>query len=130
VHIEGLAAERAATFARDRDELAEAATYLRRARGCYLRWGARAAVERVDQQLTALRRPVRPARLVDQLDLLAVVKAFQAVTGELDLDKVLATLLELLVQHAGAERGCLLLPDGDHLRVGALAEVEGDRIAV
>jgi predicted ATPase len=130
VHLEGLAAERAATFARDRDEFAEAATYLRRARGCSLRWGARGAVERVDQQLTALRRPARPSRLVDQLDLLAVVKAFQAVTGELDLDKVLATLLELLVQHAGAERGCLLLPDGDHLRVGARAEVDGDRIAV
>jgi PAS domain-containing protein len=51
----------------------------------------------------------------------------------LGLDRLVGVLLELLVQHSQADRGCLLLVDGTGpagLRLAAEAETERDRIRV
>src|SRR6202043_433983 len=44
-----------------------------------------------------------------QVDVGTVVKASQAVSGEIDLGKLIEMLLRIAVEHAGAERGLLLL---------------------
>jgi PAS domain S-box-containing protein len=44
-----------------------------------------------------------------QVDVGTVVKASQAVSGELELGKLIETLLRIAVEHAGAERGLLVL---------------------
>jgi GAF domain-containing protein len=62
-----------------------------------------------------------------------VVRAFQSISAELRLDRLVGVLLELLVQHSQADRGCLLLVDGTGpagLRLAAEAETERDRIRV
>jgi diguanylate cyclase (GGDEF)-like protein len=65
-----------------------------------------------------------------QLDVLAVVRATQTFSAELDLDRLVATMLELLVEHAGAERGCLLLTPGGEARLAAEAVVHPSGITV
>ncbi len=44
-----------------------------------------------------------------QVDVGTVVKASQAVSGEIELGKLIKTLLRIAVEHAGAERGLLIL---------------------
>src|SRR5262249_21191664 len=130
VHVEAIAAEVAGRFASQRGDRIDAVAYLSRAQTCYQRWGATGKAEQIAGTIAGLRPAERSARLVDQLDVLTVIRASQALTGEHDLDKILATLLELLVQHAGAERGCLLVPAPDGLRIAVEADVDGGRTAV
>ena len=46
---------------------------------------------------------------VAQLDVETVVKASQAVSGEIVLSKLIETLMRITIEHAGAERGLLIL---------------------
>ncbi len=44
------------------------------------------------------------------LDLASVIKAYQAISSEIVLDKLLANLMKILIENAGAQKGCLILP--------------------
>jgi PAS domain-containing protein len=130
VAVEALAAEAGGRHALDRGDHTEAVAYLRRARSCYARWGADAKVRAVERALAEASAPVRADHSLDQLDLLAVVRTFQAISAELGLDKLLVTLLSLLVRHARADHGALFLPDGRALRLAAVAHTEPGRVVV
>ena len=56
---------------------------------------------------------------VAQLDVETAIKASQAVSGEIVLENLIKTLMVIAVEHAGAERGVLILPRGDQLWVEA-----------
>ena len=51
------------------------------------------------------------------LDLISVVKACQAISSEIVLDKLLAKLMDIVVENAGAQRGVLILAKGNELTV-------------
>src|SRR5258705_65048 len=57
----------------------------------------------------------------EQLDVGTVVKASQAVSGEIELGKLIKSLLRIAVEHAGAERGLLILFPDDEPRIAAEA---------
>lgn len=130
LHIQAIAAEIGGRCGIAHADPVEALAYLRRARTCYARWGAHAKVDQLDKLLAGAPSPTRPAHPVDQLDLLNVVKAFQTISSVLDLDKLTATLLELLVHHTGAQRGYLLLNEEGALRLAAEARNDSDLVAV
>ncbi len=65
----------------------------------------------------------RPAGSLATLDLATVVKASQAISGEIVLDQLLRTLLATIVENAGAQFGLLILLKPDGLRV--VAEANG-----
>ena len=46
------------------------------------------------------------------------------------LEKLIDTLMRTAIEHAGAERGLLILPQGDELRIEAEATTCGDRVIV
>jgi PAS domain S-box-containing protein len=137
VNNEALAYERASAFYRARgfDQFAD--TYMRNARACYATWGADGKVRQLDElhpHLTQYDGRSDPTRTVEapveQLDLSAVLKVLQAVSGETDLEKLIGTVMRLSLEHAGAERGLLLLPQGSGYRVGAEASMGNDGITV
>ena len=66
------------------------------------------------------------ARTVAQLDFATVVKTSQAVSEELVLERLIERLMVIAVEHAGAERGLLLLPHSDELRIVAEAKAGHD----
>jgi len=137
IHNEALANELAARFyaARGFEKIAQA--YLRDARYGYLRWGAAGKVRQLDQLYPHLRGEeprsgptstiVAP---VEHLDLATVIKVSQAVSGEIVLEKLIDTLMRTAIEHAGAERGLLILPRGDELRIEAEATTSGDTVIV
>jgi PAS domain S-box-containing protein len=137
VHNEALANELAARFyaARGFDTIAQA--YLRKARYCYLRWGAAGKVRQLDELYPQLREeepiPGPTSTIgtpVEHLDLATVIKVSQAVSGEIVLEKLIDTLMRTAIEHAGAERGLLILPRGVEQWVGAEARTSGDTITV
>ena len=67
---------------------------------------------------------------VEQLDVGTVVKASQAVSSEIELGKLIETLLRIAVEHAGAGRGLLILLRGEELRIEAEATTGRGTIAV
>ena len=99
IHNEAVAYEVAARFyaARGFDKVADA--YLREARYCYLRWGADGKVRQLDQLYPHLTDgdPTRGATSTiaapaELLDLATVIKVSQAVSAEMDLDRLIETV--------------------------------------
>ncbi|WP_437594471.1 sensor histidine kinase [Sorangium sp. So ce1000] len=130
VHNEALAHEIASRFYRARGFDLIADTYLRAARVCYARWGADGKVEQIDQQHPHVwdTRPLAPTATFEarseQLDLLSVTKASQTVSGEIVLDKLLRTLLTVVLEQGGAQRACILLYQDERLSLEAEATLE------
>ena len=137
VHNEALANELAARFyaARGFEKIAYA--YLREARYWYLRWEATGKVRQLDELYPQLREeePVPGptstiGASVEHLDLATFIKVSQALSGEIVLEKLIDTLMRTVIEHAGAERGLLILPRGVEQRIEAEATTSGDTIIV
>src|SRR5258705_7307870 len=133
-----LAGELAARFYRLRSLDKVADTYLDEARDCYARWGAKAKVAQLDQghprvrqQAPLVLKPTIEAP-VEQFDLATVIKMSEAVAGEIVLEKLIEMLMVIAVEHAGADRGLLLLPRGSQYRIeaGATSGRDGVRVSL
>jgi GAF domain-containing protein len=59
------------------------------------------------------------------LETSTVLRAAQTLSGEIRLDEVLAKLLRLALEHAGAQKACMLLARDKRLYVEAVATVDG-----
>ena len=137
IHNEALAHELAARFYAARGFERIAQVYLRDARYGYLRWGADGKVRQLDQLHPHLREKERAptststiGASVEQLDLATVIKVSQTVSGEIVLEKLIDTLLRTAIEHAGAERGLLVMARGAEPRIAAEARIDGDTVAV
>jgi PAS domain S-box-containing protein len=136
VHNEAVAYEVAARFYLARGFKKIANAYLMEARYCYLRWGAAGKVRQLDELYPTLQGANEvPATStigapVEHLDLATVMKVSQAVTGEMVLERLIDTLMRAAIEHAGAERGLLILPQGAELRIQAEAITPGSSVNV
>jgi PAS domain S-box-containing protein len=137
VHHEALSNELAGYFylARGLERIATA--YLREARLGYSRWGADAKVRQLDQHHPGLGAdPGAPDATstfqtpVDQLDLATVIRVSEAISGEIVFEKLIDTLLRTAIEHAGAERGLLIIPHGDDQWIEAEAITGSDQVSV
>ncbi|XXY23466.1 AAA family ATPase [Sorangium sp. So ce216] len=130
VHDEALAYEIASRFYRARGFDLIAATYLREARAGYARWGADGKVKQIDQQNPRLCDAGTPAPAAtfgarsEEIDLLSVTKASQTLSSEIVLDKLLRTLLTVVLEQGGAQRACILLYQDERLSIEAEATLE------
>ncbi|HZO40824.1 MAG TPA: AAA family ATPase, partial [Methylomirabilota bacterium] len=137
VHHEALAHELAGRFYLPRGFETAGSAHLRHARACYALWGADGKVRQLDELYPHLRQsePAPDARgtigtPVEHLELATVLNVLQAVSGELVLDKLVETVLRTAIEHAGAERGLLLMPRGGDLSIHAEANTNGGFVTV
>ena len=82
------------------------------------------------EEQASLRPTTTIGTSVEQLDLGTVMKASHAVSGEIVLEKLIETLMVIAVEHAGAERGLLILPHGEEHRIAAEARTGRDGVDV
>ncbi len=128
LHEQALAYELASRAARagGLDTLAE--VYLSQARSAYRSWGAEGKVRQLEEGSPSARRHLpRTETFVashEALDMIAVVKASQAISGELSWERVTQRLLEVALEHSGASYGCLLFAREGDLLVAATARAE------
>lgn len=141
-HEEALACELTARFYLGQRRMNIAFGYLMDARYGYQRWGAVAKVKHLDEQYSPLMARKIETRNTSTtfialpvfsttstgsasagvLDLTSVVKASQALSSEIVLEKLLSKLIRILIENAGAQKGVLLFPQGGELIIEAECE--------
>ncbi|MEG4208231.1 AAA family ATPase, partial [Microcoleus sp. Pol7_A1] len=144
IHEAALANELAAKFYLDWGKERIAQEYMTNAYYGYARWGAKAKVadleKRYPQLLAAILQQTRSAFSVnetvfavgtvtsnssatssssvsDTLDLAAILKASQTISGEIELEKLLSSLLSIVIENAGADKCVLMLLRDDRLLI-------------
>ncbi|WP_333203470.1 MULTISPECIES: serine/threonine-protein kinase PknK [unclassified Microcoleus] len=116
-------------FSRSKDKIAR--IYLTDARYGYIRWGAKAIVKdleaRYPQIFSRIAKPESqgsPVTMITtstsggsagSLDLATVIKASQALSGEIVLSKLLAKLMKIAIENAGAQSGLFILEKAGNL---------------
>jgi hypothetical protein len=137
VQNEALGHEVAARFYAARGVEKIAHVYLRDARYCYLQWGAVGKVKQLDERYPHLQEEGAPTSRtatigapVAQLDVGAMIKASQTVSGEIVLDRLIESLMMIALEHAGAQRGLLVLMQGDTPHVEAAAATDKKSVVV
>ena len=134
--VEALAFELSADFHRAQGRPALASALARSARGAYERWGAGGKVRQLDRRFPALGDEARvagPDALALQpgtVDVDTLLRISRAIAAEKSLGRLMRTLMTIALQHAGADRGWLVLPRGDALFIEACAESRHDTVEV
>ncbi|MBO3457304.1 AAA family ATPase [Aetokthonos hydrillicola Thurmond2011] len=143
---EALANELTAKFYLDWGKQQVAQVYLTNAYHGYLRWGAASKVKDLEQQYPELlQRFTKPNMSInvrsslpstsgstsgEVLDLAAMMKASQAIASEIELDKLLTTLMKILLESSGAQTGSLVLESLGALRVEASKDANSEQVRV
>ena len=135
VHNEGIAHELAARFYLARDLPTSGTAHLEQARNCHAQWGATGKVRQLEERYPqlrahALRMPAASPDGETRLDMLSVAKASQAISGSIVLDELIDTLMRIVLENAGAQRGWLLLTHDDDFVLAADASVEQQAVHV
>lgn len=104
----------------------------------YYQWGATGKAQALNQEFAELLASAAEARSpvsvsssgqstaaisTYRLDLDTVLKASLALSGEIQIDGLLQKLMAIVIENAGAEWGCLLLPSAEQWSIVAQASV-------
>ena len=138
---EALATELYATFLLEQGEEEAAALFMAKARHLYDLWGAAAKVKELGQRYPTLLAgvPVRTAPVSEtsstleddkSLDLLSVLKASQAISGEVVLSELLKKIVHIILENAGARRGLLILEGASPLVVEGGRSADRDELVL
>ncbi|MBX0330561.1 AAA family ATPase [Oscillochloris sp. ZM17-4] len=140
-----LANELAAGFYQERGKEQLAQAHMQAAHAGYLRWGADAKAAQLEQRHAHWLAPdgaghragpyttshtVSSTTSGAPLDLGSVIKASQAIAGEIALPRLLDRMIRIVIENAGAQRGALLLARGDGWGVAAYGEVDAPDIII
>ncbi|MEC5028467.1 MAG: ATP-binding protein [Oscillatoria sp. PMC 1051.18] len=144
IQEEALANELAAKFYLDWGRARLAQDYMIEAYYCYARWGAKAKVADLEKRYPQLLAPIlqqnRSTLSTSEtifalgtvtssslhtsnssasvgLDLAAILKASQTLSSEIQLDKLLSSLLSIVIENAGADKCVLMLLRDDRLLI-------------
>ena len=134
-HVEALANELFARFWAERGNERFASQFMREAHSLYRKWGAMAKAEHLQKRYPnwLVSKRITPAdsgagtttgRISENLDLFTVLKASQAIAGEIEMDRLLAFLMSYTIENSGAQFGYLLLPEDGRWVISAQAGLE------
>lgn len=120
--------ELAARFYLSQNRLIFVKSYLNDARVCYFQWGATAKVRQLESYYGNLFPEAIESRIAatvtastsshaNILDLATVIKASGAIYSEIVLEKLLKKLLHIILENAGAQKGCIILEQSGQMFV-------------
>ncbi|WPB58994.1 AAA family ATPase [Xylophilus sp. GOD-11R] len=136
VHHEAMAYELAARFHASRGLHVIAGAMVRAARLAYDRWGATGKVRQLESlhrlppEFAATSADETAPRLLGEIEVETALRASQAVATEKGLARLMRTLMTLALEHAGADRGLLLLPRCGSWRIEARATTRRQAVDV
>ena len=130
--------ECAAKFYLAKGKFRIAKAYMQEARYCYSIWGATRKVKDLEGRYGQLLNSISEAntahsttnKVPEALDLTTVIKASQAISGEIVLDKLLEKLMKIIIENAGAQKGVLILPTDGKMLIEAEISVDPETVAV
>jgi predicted ATPase/signal transduction histidine kinase len=145
IQEEALANELTAKFYLNWQKEKIAQTYMIEAYYCYSRWGAKVKVIQLEQKYPELLSPIlQPSQSdintsktiantstktyqatsttsTNLLDFTSVMKASFALSGEMELDKLITKIMQVILENAGATKGVLIFSRDQDLTVEAIA---------
>ena len=138
---EAMANELAARFLLEAGRTRAAEGYLRAAWQLYERWGAVRKVAQLETQHPVLTRHLgrgatrtvaamttTDSTIVDNaaMDMASVMKASRAIAGEIMLDQLWKTTIQILLENAGGQMGCFVVRRDGQLLIEVRGEVAGN----
>ncbi|RQZ18841.1 GAF domain-containing protein [Burkholderia sp. Bp9031] len=136
VHEQALAHELASRHAAESSLSGVARHHLRIAHACYRRWGALGKAARIEAQHSFVATDALPATTPleiqgsTDLDFMVAMRTAQSLSEELDLERLVQSLMINMVVHAGAQYGVLILVRNGVPMIEASARVDGDDVVV
>jgi len=140
---EALANELAGKFYLFRGQTHVARHYLQDAHYAYRRWGAKAKVKDLEKRypqflaakLSSIQNTFTDSSITardssEALDLTAVLKASQTISGEIVLVKLMKSLMKTVIENAGAEKGFLILNKGGRWVIEAEGTVDENDVNI
>ncbi|MEY4520642.1 MAG: hypothetical protein RLZZ499_3242, partial [Cyanobacteriota bacterium] len=141
LHEAALAEELAGEFYLSRGRIKIASYYLTDAYQGYLRWGAVAKVQEMESKHLTLLNCIPKQELITNhnhqvaeiesyspescsLDLFSIIKASQAISSEIVLDNLLAKMMAIVMENAGAQKSILLLQQSSAWIVAAASSID------
>lgn len=141
VQEKALANELAAKFYLDWGKEKVAQVYMSDAHYAYRCWGATAKVKHLEEKYSNLltQQPTPAPKITthqlaasttsasqhgDVLDFESLVRASQAISGEIVLERLLSTLMQILLENTGAQTGFLALRNNDTFTIEAIGSTE------
>jgi len=149
IQEEALGNELAAKFYLDWGKPKVASGYMQEAYYCYARWGTKAKIADLEKRYPQLLSPIlqrssstlstqemilplgtvtstnsatASSSICDALDLATILKAYQALSSEIKLEKLLSLLLSFVIENAGADQCVLMLLSEESLAIeGSIA---------
>ena len=147
---EALANEIAAKFYLNLGKERIASGYMQEAYYCYARWGSLAKTNDLEQRYPQLLTPILQTQnssshinetqiqtlqtiqtsnsstsICDALDFASILKATQALSSKIQLEDLISTLLQIVIENAGAKKAVLVLLKDGNLMVEAVGSGEG-----
>ncbi len=142
LHEEALANELACNFYLALGDKKIAGVFIQDARLCYAAWGGQAKVRDIEKKYSSLLPAMSPAAgeldekikrdsttidtVSEKIDLASLMKASQAISGEIVLGNLLRTCLMIAMENSGAQRGFMLIDINGKLFIEASGDVESD----
>lgn len=147
-----LANELAAKFYMSLGKKKIAKVYMSEAHYYYTQWGANAKVNDLEKRYSDLITITYSQELVninstintisaktqtanstsshsDLLDFATVIKASEAIQSEINLENLPCTLLHIILENAGAQKGCLILTQDNRLYIEAIQNNQSQRVS-
>ncbi|MEQ8758046.1 MAG: AAA family ATPase [Coleofasciculus sp. G1-WW12-02] len=143
IQEEALAYNLAAMFYQNRGMDKFAHTYIKEAHYAYTRWGATAKARDLKAQYPQIFAPSSRVTFITEtrttvssisgrnqsaLDFATLMKASQAISSEINLNKLLAALMEILIENTGAQTGVLVLNKSGQWVIEASLNVETNQV--
>jgi diguanylate cyclase (GGDEF)-like protein len=140
IQCEALANELAARFweAFGKEDFAH--IYLHHASQCYRHWGATALADEIDTAHALIKPATRPSFSTPRktttstpshassgFDVASILKASQTISGEIVLDRLLEKAMEIVIENAGAQRGCLIMEEDHRLVISAEIDISSGK---
>ncbi|MDZ8087191.1 MAG: AAA family ATPase [Nostoc sp. DedQUE12b] len=151
IQEEALSNELAAKFYLEWGKEKIAQVYMQEAYYCYARWGAKAKTEDLEKRYPQLLAPILQGQhhrfqlsstvdassfphqtihtnlssssISEALDFSTIFKVSQALSSEIQLEQLLTTLLQVVMENAGAKKAALLVLEQGNLVVKAVATI-------
>lgn len=138
MQYEALGNELASRFAYENKLYSIAEMYSRRAYAAYSRWGAKRKLEQLQEKhVERFGKPITSPKSIDGtythtesvsdssgiystiIDLSSILKSAHSIAKEIQLEKLVGSLIRIAVENAGGQKGVLLLKKGSKLFIDA-----------
>ena len=153
-HLKAIAHELAAKYWRGKENQHYASYHLRESYTAFKEWGAIQKVRDLELQYTDLENLKKEQQLLkkgndchessfikneiselktnksDMLDMHTIIKASQTISMEIHLDKLLTSMMKIIIENTGAQKGYLIRKSEDKLYIKAMIDAESDTVSI